>query len=1155
MSVVWTASQQQALEAREKRLLVSAGAGSGKTAVLTARITGMIISGEIDPARLLVCTFTRAAAWEMRARLVKQLQEAMQKPEHAANEALRQRVAGMARAQIGTLHSVCQAIVRQYFVQAQFEPGARMLETHAAERLLAQSLQEAAETLYADQDADFLAFTQAFVPRIDDKRCMDEVLSLYRRLRSSPDWQQALEQAAREYLQAESADSPYSLELARHVTDELRYALRLLEQAVAALEGQDEKVAEWFCDRAQQVEALLQAAGEGLEAFLRATDVMKKPNTLRMKNKVDEDLAEWLTERKKLTDDIIKKCTAALRACSSTATGSENACAEMAGPVWGLVALILATDERYTARKAAVGGVDFGDLEHGCLRALRDPGVLAACRETYGHVYVDEYQDINPLQEVILSLLAEGGEMFMVGDVKQAIYRFRHGDVGLFLQKLRDYEGVGAPGRTIVLRENFRSASEVLDCVNDLFEPLWQGGALQLRYDDSQRMVPGQELPAAPPVQVHVIEEPTKPSKQADEGEEQPEDEGLSGVAATAHRVGEIIQGYLAQDFALRDICILMRVVRGQTQKAQVLARHLGSLGIAARADVAAGGQSPAAQMVESYLRLIDNADRDWALAAVLLSPAVGMSLDALVALRAKHPQKSLCRAMETAAEEQPRLARLFVHLQRSRELATVLPLGDWLWWALRDSGLWLGLCADDATGASQSALQGLLQRASDYDKNGRAGLQGFLEDLEQGAAAGDGDDASGRADDEDAVTLLSVHKSKGLEFPCVIVVGMGEDFARLPSHPEFLFDPEMGLALPYANPERRLHTPTRATQAVMWRDARLARAEQMRLMYVAVTRAKSRLALVGTLPASAFAQLDAPRELAAGRARRWMEWVLLALRDHPDGHPLRERIHWQGQVRREAKGRFEINIGPVEAQEIQAEQARSLRRTLAAAAEADLPVQRTFAPPTLPGQLRPGKRTVTQWAADLAPQEVANASIFDGPAPRDAAMRGVSLHALLERLDFTTPLTADQLAEQAKTALDRGWLPALPDAAALAAVAWFMQTPLGRQLGQHPIDRERRFTYAIDGVLVQGVIDALIETPEGFILVDYKLSARSSASLAEHYAPQLRLYAQAVKALTGRQVVRMVLVHLSARECIEVEMGESGFAGEEKFSVPAILP
>ncbi|WP_018084271.1 helicase-exonuclease AddAB subunit AddA [Desulfurispora thermophila] len=972
-STVWTDEQRAAIHQHGRNLLVAAAAGAGKTAVLVERVIQMLLNecSPVDLDRLLVVTFTEAAASEMRQRIGAALQERLQRAGGAKQRLLNQLLL-LPRALIGTLHSFCSELLRRHFYHLQLDPAFRIMDENEAFFLRQEVLEEVLQGKYQEleerPDQPFFQLTALLAGRHgDDRRLYDLVWRFYSFALSLPrprawlnwlvgslenasacweeqPWLVAWQDGVYLELGAAAESLALALELTRQPGGPAVYE-PLLAQELAAVE---------------KCLALCRAPYEQLKQSLLEAATFGRLPSLK-KGEFREDYQQQVKDLRNKAKDGLKKL---IKTYFSRPALEMLADLRQAAPLLrALVELVLDFDLAYRRAKLDRGLLDFSDLEHYALALLAENAELSPWsveapdqpqapllasplareyRQQFAAVLVDEYQDINGVQEAILELVSAGHNRFMVGDVKQSIYRFRLADPGLFLQRYQDYvawtelpklaDGLvrhladQVPGLRIDLTANFRSIPGILAAVNFLCGRMMSARVAEIDYDERARLRsprPGEEeKPPGGEVEIHLLEyrppaAGTEPEDLENGGEIEEEGAGALPVREELDQVrleARYLAGWLKETLARglelpdgaggqrratwRDVVILLRSLQ---HTAGIYLEEFRRQGIPVYAD-GSGGYFAASevQTVLALLQVIDNPRRDIPLAAVLRSGFVGLSAAHLARLRLACPQGDFYTAVQYAwqnpavLEDDRAAASLLAFQERLkvwRQMATQVEPAELLEEIYRRTGFYDLVGALPGGSLRQANLRLLVDRARQFAGTSYRGLFRFLRYIEQMQEQGrDLDTARSLSESEDVVRIMSIHRSKGLQFPVVIVAGLGRRFNMRDIQSDWLLHRQLGCGPLLFDPQDYTRRPTVLHHLLRQRLRLESLAEEMRLFYVAVTRARYRLLLTATarhLPAliqnwQSYAGLvgdgrPLPVSLLAG-ANSCLDWVGPAL-------------------------------------------------------------------------------------------------------------------------------------------------------------------------------------------------------------------------------------------------------------------------------------
>lgn len=1212
-NMAWTNEQQAAIDSRGQTLLLSAAAGSGKTAVLVERIIRRLLDKEypIDITELLVVTFTKAAAAEMRDRIGTALMKALSETKDPRVE---RQLALLPSAQISTLHAFCQHVIRKYFYTIDLDPAFSIAGEEELNLLRRQVLEDVFLSYYEDDEKASILYPLADMFGSDrgDDILMDTVSRMYTYARSLAWPEHWLKEAARAYDVAPDAVID-DMVWAGPIKDAVR---RILEEDARLYDGvlyhlrQREAFAP-ACDTFVAEQAALRQAAQArswndLSRFVRAIDF---PRLKSLRKLSDDDKAVW--ERcKKVRDDVKKDVIKTLQAVYFSATPEEwlDGMRAMKPIMDGLVTLTLDFAKAYGAAKKEKGWIDFSDLEHFCLQILLAPdaspehpvpsAAAEELRSQYEEVFIDEYQDTNGVQELITRLVSGEDNRFMVGDIKQSIYRFRLADPTLFLEKYQSFSrDEKAVQRCIDLGRNFRSVPVVLDAVNAVFSRAMTAEAAGMDYGEREKLYAGRQAPdderwIGGPVEVDIV--PTPSDEEDDDGSTAFEKE----CRFIAGRIGELLaSGRMAarkdgtlEPLSYRHIVVLLRSMAG---KADVLIQALQEGGIPSYAEQS-GGYFAAVevQVMLALLRCIDNPEQDLAMAAVLRSPLVGLDETALAGVRLAgdgtlwQNLPAFVASLPDGVDEKEDLQQFMAAFDSWRTYSRRHGVAELLQRLYDDTAYVDFVGAMPGGDVRQANLKALYDRARQYEEAGFRGLFRYLQLMDKMKEDGlDLAPAKVVSEKEDVVRIMSIHKSKGLEFPVVFVADMGKAFNRRDTQDQILFHNRLGIGLKQYDPEWRMSYPTLIWSGIAAQLRWEGTAEEERILYVAMTRARDQLILTGHSshidrdwqrwtsrlnPAQAKSYFDwvMPAALAPFGAKAdadyarpgaaWQDaiWQVRIARAVPagtveegayDGEPrlealrrgdltgtpvpswLDEQLSWQYAYPQAVRTAAKFSVSEVKRryQELHSDELQD---------EAALSVPAAAVIPTAPGE-DDAFATLPSW---LAGEEAAVSG----------AQRGTALHKALQYITPAADQTTATLRREIDAFVCQGLLSR--EEAKLVYVpvlAAFCQSDIGRRMAESPeLHREYPFTVLLAGgdplpetetgeqILIQGVIDCLFREDDAWILVDYKSDRLETAdAFRSRYAVQLALYKRAVEQITHRPVEETYIYSLHLQQEIRL--------------------
>ncbi|MFJ8457798.1 helicase-exonuclease AddAB subunit AddA [Lysinibacillus xylanilyticus] len=1225
--VTWTDDQWKAIYASGQDTLVSAAAGSGKTAVLINRMIEKVVATEnpINVDELLVVTFTNASAAEMRHRMAEALEKAI--AENPTSNHLRRQLSLVNKAQISTLHSFCLAIVKQFAYMLDIDPGFRIANEAEVALLRDDILADVLENAYDSEDeAEVQAIyrlVDSFTSDRDDQAIETLISKLYDTSRVHAEPQKWLRSLSKTYDIAADVTID-DLELSKYVKLTVKHSLEeafVLISEMRAITLQPAGPAP-YAETAEMDFAMIQEgiriSREGTWQELFDYFATVKWSTLKRVSKdalVDVELQELAKKKREAAKKIVNKLKETFFVRTPARLLEEI---RLMSPTIGtLVELTNVFSEQFRMAKLERGIIDFSDLEHFALQILTvevegelQPSPVALdLKHHFKEVLVDEYQDTNMLQETILQLVKTGdeqdGNLFMVGDVKQSIYRFRLAEPKLFMRKYSDFlETPDLTGMRIDLNANFRSRKEVLNATNYVFAQIMGERVGEILYDENASL-----KPAAPyddrevPVELVIMHPP-----EAEEQEEEAED-----VASEAAELEELKKSQYEARFIIErirqmmedgttvfdtktkterplkysDIVILMRSMTWSTD----LVEEFKLAGIPLYAESSKGYFDALEVMIMlNVLKVVDNPYQDIPLASVLRAPFVGLTENELAKIRLADSKAPFYDALRqfirsdghgVQSDTFAKLQRFMLAFENWRDLARRGSLSDLIWKIYLDTHYYEMVGAMPNGKQRQANLRILHDRALMYEKTAFRGLFRFLRFIDRMRTRGDDlGTAKSIGEKDDVVRLVTIHSSKGLEYPVVFVAGMGRPFNKMDFHNPYLFDQDFGLAVKAIDPENRITYTSLPFLALKEKKELEMRAEEMRVLYVAMTRAKERLILIGsvknwskTLDNWLDAQIlpvDAPlQEYLRARANSYFDWLGPAVARHTDFAAIssssykapEDVAHWWVRAIETSHYTYDIQGLEDEVQQmLETPEDEALLSEITTRFQAQYPFQQSTQKrsKTSVSEIKRLENLQRQEEPEYyfsIPSKQKTTTIAPRPTflqdkQMTGAEIGTAVHTVMQHVpqngftnvqevkEFVADLVARQLLTEAEGTV----------------VPWkkiynFFTTDVGLRFKKaKQIRREMPFTISRvdedgDAQIVQGIIDCLFEDEYGeWILLDYKTDRIQShfaeepalsKELLGRYGVQLRVYSEAIEAILQIKVSDKVLYLFDIEQAI----------------------
>ena len=1168
-----TKAQQAVVENRGGALLVSAAAGSGKTKVLVDRLLSYV-EDENDPANLddfLIITYTKAAASELRGKISAEISKRLAK--NPGNRRLQRQLTRIHLAQISTVHAFCAALLRRYSAVCDLPPDFRVAEQSEAGAIRQEVFKATLEDFYKNRatQPDFSAMADELGFGRDDRRFTDLFFSCYDaiRCRRDPDgWMDAALAAYDETAVLEK--TPWGAFWLRELKEALAFSRDRLQKAIALSQREavlNEKYVPVLEDSLRQVEEFAKAgswdeflAGK-IQAFKRMPPVPKC---------TDDALK---TRAQKLKTDALEVVRDAQRAFYADAETVKKDLMSTVPAIRGLFSLLREFDKAFLQEKRRRKVLDFSDLEHETIALLcRKDGTPSRTAleisEQYREILVDEYQDSNEVQECIFEAVSRGGKnRFLVGDVKQSIYRFRLADPGIFLQKYRSYapyeKAADGEPRKIVLSDNFRSRREILAAANDVFSLCMQGGPLELTYGDDEKLRAGLNYPETeqPKVELHCIDL----DGAADDAGKNPEkrDAEPAFVAARILKMLDekmpVTDGGQLRPVRPGDIVILLRSVGDNAPSYQ---KALSALGISSRTDRGSSiFDTTEAQVLLAALRVIDNPHRDVELVTLLVSPVFDVSPEELAQVRAGNRTGDLFDCLTAFADRCEKLNAFLVWLSEMREQARLLTLPKLFDLVLRTTAMEdvFSAMPDGAVRKQNIAL--LRAQAGSFSVGGSQSLMAFLQYMGQQAASNSSLNAAEAGGGDDAVQLMSIHKSKGLEFPVVFLADLSHGFNLRDAAMGVLLDETLYAGANVVDTKARSYYASLSRLAIAEKMAAQTIAEELRVLYVAMTRAREVLVMSYCRKNLASAlqkwngalELPLPARTAAGVSCIG-DWVLLAALCRTEAGEL---FALTGPNEVSAVQEYPWVIRLHRASEILQEQAAPLEGgTMQDAPKREAP-KTDFAPYAhLTASKTPSKLTATALkgrlldleALDQTPQETKNPERFRLPrfgktGTLTGKAKGSATHLFMQFADYEACGTEDGVRQELLRLTEEKFLsPEQAESVDVQRILELFSSNFGKHiLTAKNVRREFKFSILTDAaqyvpgaageqVMMQGVVDCFWLEEDGIVLVDFKTDKTpyGPAERAAHYKPQLDAYAAALSRIYNLPVKEKILYFFS---------------------------
>ena len=1124
----WTEQQKKAIEERGKNLLVSAAAGSGKTSVLSERVSGLVKEGT-DLESMLIITFTTAAAGVMRERILKEVDDPLFSKTH-----------------ISTFSALAMDIYREHYHIIDVPPGLGVCDEYKQNIFKNEALDEMFEQLFEDDDQEFKDFLIHNCSPKNNEAARAMILDLHTFIQSMPDpmaWLSRVESG--EFLDTDALIA----EAAGDAQDKLLEALGCFERAASMLrEPLVDGVAPMprLAEKAEEYNARVRAVSD----MFRAGDTDKASKALAELSAASLPTLSANKEEKPGYTQISDKVKAlrtdgkkSLKEASDLFAGvdKETLKKENALVLAQLKSICRFTrmfSERYDKKKLAAGLMDFSDADHFALRILEDPGVRKELRDQFDYIFVDEYQDCNYVQEELVNRLSRGNNVFMVGDVKQSIYKFRLAEPGIFIKKYKDYSaGLVKDSAVIDLNMNFRSKTPVIELVNKVFKDIMTERTVGMDYDSRSMLYGGPAAGDGPlyDPELYLVSRSLSEDTEADR-----EIAELSAVELEAVNAAEVIKKYHGKPVSsdkgtgplkYSDMAVLLRSAKNC---ADTYYKTFTDMGIPA---YLAGGEgyfdTPEIQIFLNFLRITDNPAQDVPLISAMHFSGSGFSAKDLAEIKLGSPadRKSsyydALRAFASAPAEdeykdlRQRAAEFLEKLSSWRKAAAALPLADFVWSMLSESGVADFAMALPGGRQRMANLRSMADRAEAFEQESAEGIGGFVSymDLLAGKQSVGTGQAAVLSEADDVVRIMTIHKSKGMEFSFVLIGGMAADRDRGRERSALRIHKDMGVSLKLKDPRTGITADPLSRKLIDLRKRRESLAEEIRILYVALTRAKDMLVMSAAVPdAAEFARSGVS---SSRRLKSFLNMVYECIPKSSVTIRDRESFLAPSEDPRRAEMMHGIRFGfDVDESGLPLDM-DTIRKRLEFRYEPD------------PQELLKRKYSVSEITAMAAPKTRPHRLSGAKGSASDAVTKGNAYHKVMEHIPFAAEGKSPQDIAAFIEALKGKNILSEKEASLVdpqRVAAFFASEPGRRALASPEVHKESPFILStkLDGrdIVVQGVIDCWFREGDSCVLVDYKSSYvdpkdpdSAREVLAERYAKQLELYKEALQTIGGTPV------------------------------------
>lgn len=1344
----WTQEQQNVIDSRGGNLLVAAAAGSGKTAVLVERIIQMILNSDlkIDIDKLLVVTFTNAAASEMRERIGDAISKKLD--ENPEDEHLQDQLVLLNKASITTIHSFCLEVIKSNFHKINLDPNFRIGDETECSLMKLEAIDETFDILYEQNDEEFCYLVDCYAEKRGDSNLQNLILSIYSFVMASPYPKVWLKESAEDFNIAydfDFATSKWAKAILETVKIQMEGIEKSLCKAIEDVYGIDELVT--FTNKLkieyEKIKEILYACDTSWSDAYRQISSMTFENYAKGVKRIPKDAPSYIKEEKdkaKKIRDNAKKSIEKIKTSvfNKNYDDLKDEIKFLYPIVKSLSDVVLMFEQIYSQKKRDKGIIDFNDIEHFALQILTEtdengdfvfdeegkniPSDIALeYREKFYEIFIDEYQDSNQVQEVILSTIAKQKEpnRFMVGDVKQSIYRFRQAKPEIFLQKYATYDtDLSSKYKKIMLYKNFRSRKEVVDSVNYIFEHIMSKNLGEIDYNEEEKLnlganfeeVEDEKIILGGATEIHLMEKKVPEVEDPDEEEEEGED--LDASQIEARMVGKIIRdimrpnenGEIMQVFdkkletyrnvEYKDIVILLRATSAW---APVFAEELINMDIPTYADMGQGYfETMEIQVIMSFLKVIDNPMQDIPLIAILRSPIYGFTPEDFIDIRITDKKVSFYEAMRmfvgekidlSNAEEQDiaedeisddtgneiidvninkensyvdadmddyyqninyedfeyeneefiyndevmyesyinenveddliyeinsnvegdeesqkselelKVRRFLDDLKELQEKSMYMSTDEFLWYIYTNSGYYAYCGALPGGSQRQANLRILFERAKQFEETSFKGIFNFINFISKlKKSNSDMGSAKTLGENANVVRIMSIHKSKGLEFPIVICSGMGRNFNTMDFRKDVLYHHELGYGPQIVDFERRISYPSIAKEALKCKINIENISEEMRILYVALTRAKEKLIITSSIKdieqnmhkwSSNISTEKMVSKYDILNGKNYMDWMMPAIIKHKDLEDIRETYNLSTSISMEDESKWSVktwNRDDIDFEKHEKEGIREVLNTMDLSQHdteyyEQIEKKLNFEYPYLGVVKKAASISVTEIKKRQEEYEEQEDSLglykhkttlkkpkFLSESQKSekitGARRGTIVHLIMEVLDFEKVNTESEIKAQIQDLVKRRIITE-KESQVLSPrkIMRFFKSPIAkRMLSSKFVKREQKIytqikmndiylndeifknnreTYENESVMLRGVIDLYFEEDDGLVILDYKtdfVDENNKKEIIHKYKKQIEIYADVLSKLTGKKVKEKYLYLFGIDEQVKVD-------------------
>ncbi len=1196
----WSKEQLKAINLKTKNILVSAAAGSGKTAVLVQRIIKLITDNKIDIDHLLVVTFTNAAASEMRERISKAIEEELTK--QPDNSHLQKQQSLIHNAHITTIHSFCLNVIRNNFNVIDLDPSFRIADETELKLLKSDTISELLEEHYTKADDSFYDFIESYSSSKSDKIIEDLILQLYTFSQSYPypkEWLNSLRQSFDIKTEEEIENTQWTKFIVEYINQIVSEIYDLINKTIDICNQADGPY--MYLDALKSDKLLLNKLKDA-NSYIQYSEILNQLKWKRLSSKKDENVSPQIRESIKVMRSEIKNIIENIKKAFFFQPVYEmlDDIKNSKLTINVLIDLVIEFSEMYSEVKASKNILDFNDLEHKALEILiknnESTAIAKQLSKYYKEIIIDEYQDSNLVQELILNSISRENinepNIFMVGDVKQSIYKFRLARPELFMEKYKSYsKDDKSLYQLIDLHQNFRSRKIILDSVNFIFSQIMDKKLGEIDYNKETALYKGADYPKDTEtndtsvlivnLSKNMLEDKDQLDYTSKELEAKAVATKIKQLIDSKFQVHDIKTGK-SRDIKYSDIVILLRTI---VNWADVFENVLMSEGIAAHSETSIGYFSTIeVQTVLSLLNIIDNPIQDIPLTAVLKSPIVSLTSEQLAIIKSENKSENMYNCMMNYIDDgedselKSKLIKFKQQLDDFRNRVPYTSIHELIWQILDETDYYNYITAMPAGQKRKANIDMLIEKAIQFQSTSYKGLFNFIRYINRIIDYEiDFGEANILNENENVVRIMSIHKSKGLEFSVVFVSGMGKTFNVQDSKSKIVIHPDLGIGNDYINHELRIKSPTLIKKIISKKIVLENLAEELRVLYVALTRAKEKLILTATVKDFNSTLSKISRNICNYNTQRlpftllafatnYLDWILPALIRHKSFAEIinRNNIYINTIQSEYSDINFEIkiiNLPDMVNREIQSQTNKDLLKNELKNWDCNKIFDKSIREEII-NRLNwsykyksdlslHAKMTVTELktsAQNIDNQDSLNIILEEkNITPKfmsnivepKGATRGTIIHKVMQNIDLKNINSIDDVEVQIDMLIQKGKIDLEQKKLINTETIYnFTKSNIAHRMNNaNEVFKEKQFIVGIKAnkinkdfksneiILIQGIIDVYFEEDDGIVLLDYKTDTMYTKNLfIDKYKTQLEYYQKAIEQITHKNVKQKII-------------------------------